>query len=72
MLGPKLPLVEHDLDSHVHHVASISGSSQSIWAKLQPNITNWLHLGLKLGPRKRKLGPSWPSWALFGGSPGPS
>ena len=48
--GPKLHRVEHDLDLHVHHMASIWKPSGSIWAQLQPNMTIGLQLGRKLGP----------------------
>ena len=56
--GPKLRHVEHDLDVHMHHMASIWGASGSIWTHLQPNMTNCLHLALKLDPTLGKLGPS--------------
>ena len=37
-------MLKHDLDAHVHHMASIWNPSGSLWAQLQPNST---------------LGPSW-------------
>ena len=43
--GPKLPLVEY-----ASHSFSL--------AQLQPNVTNWLQLGLTLGPRCLHTGPS--------------
>jgi hypothetical protein len=57
--GPKLPLVEY-----ASHSFSL--------AQLQPNVTNWLQLGLTLGPRclhsmfsptSVQTCPSCPSWA---------
>ena len=52
--GPKLRHFGHDLDFHVHQ---FGGPSESLWAQLQPNMTIWRQLGLRLGPRFAKLGP---------------
>ena len=54
---PSCGMLKHDLDAHVHHMASIWNPSGSLWAQLQPNST---------------LGPSWTKLGPFGGKSEPT
>ena len=47
--GAKLRHVSADLGLHVHRVASIWNPSGSLWAQLQPNMTNWRAFGAARG-----------------------
>ena len=47
--GAKLRHVSADLGLHVHRMASIWNPSGSLWAQLQPNMTNWRAFGAARG-----------------------
>lgn len=59
VVGPGRPRASHGLN--------LAAIGIDLWARFQPNMTNWLQIA-QLGPM---LGPSWPKLGPFGAARGP-